>query len=205
VQQLTRCLCSQHAQAQAELARQARDARVAEVEAENEALKQALQRLEAAAAALQGSGGEAAGGAAGQGGASPGAAAAGSMRVAQLEGEANVLRRKVAELQKGMDRLQQVRGACQGGQPQPMQCPSCDRGGAWTVAVLNHWHPHHAPRAFCLALPHPLQVFNKQITLFREAVYLLFGYRVEMASDPGVSLMEVAGRAGQERASMVWA
>lgn len=28
------------------------------------------------------------------------------------------------------------------------------------------------------------QVFSKQITLFREAVYLLFGYRVEMATDP---------------------
>ncbi len=32
------------------------------------------------------------------------------MRVAQLEGETNLLRRKVAELQKGMDRLQQVGG-----------------------------------------------------------------------------------------------
>ena len=29
-----------------------------------------------------------------------------------------------------------------------------------------------------------VQVFNKQITLFREAVYILFGYRVEMATDP---------------------
>ena len=57
------------------------------------------------------------------------------MRVAQLEGETNLLRRKVAELQKGLERLQQV--------------------------------------------------FNKQITLFREAVYILFGYRVEMATDPG--------------------
>jgi mitotic spindle assembly checkpoint protein MAD1 len=64
-----------------------------------------------------------------------GGAAAGSMRVAQLEGETNLLRRKVAELQKGLERLQQV--------------------------------------------------FNKQITLFREAVYILFGYRVEMATDPG--------------------
>lgn len=27
-------------------------------------------------------------------------------------------------------------------------------------------------------------MFNKQITLFREAVLLLFGYRLEMASDP---------------------
>lgn len=27
-------------------------------------------------------------------------------------------------------------------------------------------------------------MFNKQITLFREAVFLLFGYRLEMASDP---------------------
>lgn len=34
--------------------------------------------------------------------------AAGSMRVAQLEGETNLLRRRVAELQKGIDRLQQV-------------------------------------------------------------------------------------------------
>ena len=68
-------------------------------------------------------------------GSSGGGAAAGSMRVAQLEGETNLLRRKVAELQKGLERLQQV--------------------------------------------------FNKQITLFREAVYILFGYRVEMATDPG--------------------
>lgn len=30
------------------------------------------------------------------------------MRVAQLEGETNLLRRRVAELQKGMERLQQV-------------------------------------------------------------------------------------------------
>ena len=28
------------------------------------------------------------------------------------------------------------------------------------------------------------QVFNKQITLFREAVFIIFGYRVEMATDP---------------------
>lgn len=62
------------------------------------------------------------------------------MRVAQLEGETNLLRRKVAELQKGTDRLQQV--------------------------------------------------FNKQITLFREAVYILFGFRLEMASDPGARDMK---------------
>ncbi|KAL4423583.1 hypothetical protein ABPG77_004623 [Micractinium sp. CCAP 211/92] len=102
---------------EAELAREARDARVAELESENEALRENLGRLEAAAA--QGKTNE---------------AAAGSMRVAQLEGETNLLRRRVAELQKGMERLQQV--------------------------------------------------FNKQITLFREAVYILFGYRVEMATDP---------------------
>ena len=107
---------------QAELARQARDSRVAEVEAENEALKQALQRLEAAAAAVQGSGGDAA---SGQGGASPGGAAAGSMRVAQLEGEANVLRRKAAELQKGMDRLQQVRGWRLRSQARPCSTQRC--------------------------------------------------------------------------------
>lgn len=162
---------------------------MAEVEAENEALKQALQRVEAAAAALQGSGGEAAGGAAGQGGASPGAAAAGSMRVAQLEGEANVLRRKVAELQKGMDRLQQVRGGCQGGQPAhaaPQQRWVAE-GGAWGCSPSSR---HPCPDPCCIVRPAPaalqVQVFNKQITLFREAVYLLFGYRVEMASDPGV-------------------
>lgn len=56
------------------------------------------------------------------------------MRLAQLEGEASLLRRKVAELTKGQERLQQV--------------------------------------------------FNKQITIFREAVLALFGYRVEMATDP---------------------
>lgn len=39
------------------------------------------------------------------------------MRLAQLEGEANLLRRKVAELQKGMDRLQQVRCAPPGWPP----------------------------------------------------------------------------------------
>lgn len=83
---------------EAEVAREARDARLAEMEAENEALKSALQRVEAAAA--QGQASTDAGGAAG---------GAGSMRLAQLEGEANLLRRKVAELQKGMDRLQQVR------------------------------------------------------------------------------------------------
>ncbi|KAL4431158.1 hypothetical protein ABPG75_006414 [Micractinium tetrahymenae] len=104
---------------EAELAREARDARLAELESENEALRQNLGRLEAAAAQGQGQAGEAAGG---------------SMRVAQLEGETNLLRRRVAELQKGTDRLQQV--------------------------------------------------FNKQITLFREAVYILFGFRVEMATDP---------------------
>ena len=139
---------------QAELARQARDTRVAEVEAENEALKQALQRLEAAAAALQGSDGEAAGGAAGQGGASPGAAAAGSMRVAQLEGEANVLRRKVAELQKGMDRLQQVRGGCQGRQPghaAPQQ--------SWVAEGVHSWRAfsrHPRPDPCCIVRPAPV-------------------------------------------------
>ncbi|EFN59200.1 hypothetical protein CHLNCDRAFT_138125, partial [Chlorella variabilis] len=101
------------------------------LESENEALRQHLQRVEAAAAAQQAAAVEAAGGGAAAAAAAP---AGGGMRLAQLEGEASLLRRKVAELQKGMDRLQQV--------------------------------------------------FNKQITLFREGVYTLFGFRVEMATDP---------------------
>ncbi|KAI3433390.1 hypothetical protein D9Q98_003206 [Chlorella vulgaris] len=123
---------------EAEMAREVRDARVAELESENEALKQHLQRLEAAATAAVQQQQQSQEGGQGEPGptASPAGAAlsGGSMRIAQLEGETNLLRRKVAELQKGMDRLQQV--------------------------------------------------FNKQITLFREAVYSLFGFRVEMATDP---------------------
>eukprot|EP00887_Chlorella_sp_A99_P005609 scaffold1.g5609.t1 len=108
-----------------EVQRELRDTRVAELEAENGALRSTLAALEAAAAVQQQERQE---------GAAPAAPAGGSMRLAQLEGEAALLRRRVAELQKGAERLQQV--------------------------------------------------FNKQITLFREAVFLLFGYRVEMATDP---------------------
>lgn len=140
---------------QAELARQARDARMAEVEAENEALKQALQRLEATAAALQGSGGNAAGGAAGQGGASPSAAAAGSMRVAQLEGEANVLRRKVAELQKGIERLQQVRAGCQDKQAGPCSTPVALAGAvACGTSLLAAGHTCRTLSCVCLDPAH---------------------------------------------------
>ncbi|KFM22749.1 Mitotic spindle assembly checkpoint protein MAD1 [Auxenochlorella protothecoides] len=91
---------------EAELAREARDARVERLESENAALAQSLARLEA------------------------------------LEGEVSLLRRRANELQKANDRLQQV--------------------------------------------------FRRQITQFREAVYLLFGYRVEMMTDP--SAREIRAR-----------
>lgn len=102
---------------EAELERTAREARVAELESENAALRENIQRIEATAA----------GGASGSGG--------GSLKIAQLEGEANLLRRRLAEGQKSADRLQQV--------------------------------------------------FMRQIAAFREAISALFGYRVEMSSDPG--------------------
>jgi mitotic spindle assembly checkpoint protein MAD1 len=112
---------------EAELARAGRDARVAELESENDALRHNIQRMEAAAG-----GGGAAG--AGGGGGAPAAGAPSGLRVAQLEGEASLLRRRVAEAQKASDRLQQV--------------------------------------------------FTRQIGTFREAVLGLFGYRVEMTTDP---------------------
>ena len=115
---------------EAELAREARDARVAELESENDALRAQVQRMEAAYAASGGGADGAAPGAPGGGGGS-------AMRLAQLEGEANLLRRRAAELQKGSDRLQAV--------------------------------------------------FNRQVTLFREAVLLLFGYRLEMTTDPAAA------------------
>jgi mitotic spindle assembly checkpoint protein MAD1 len=115
---------------EAELERAAKEAKIAELESENEALRQSMQRVEAAAAA-------ATPGAAGDGLATPGGAAvtaSGGLRVAQLEGEANLLRRRLAESQKTSDRLQQV--------------------------------------------------FTKQIATFRDAIKGLFGYSVEMTSDP---------------------
>lgn len=107
------------------MAREARDARVAELESENEALRQHLQRVEAAAAAQQAAAVEAAGGGAAAAAAAP---AGGGMRLAQLEGEASLLRRKVAELQKGMDRLQQV------GWPGQPAC--CGATRCWRHAVV---------------------------------------------------------------------
>lgn len=113
---------------EAELSRAAKEARIAELESENEALRQSMQRVEAATATP---GVEI-------GAATPGVAAvapaSGSLRVAQLEGEANLLRRRLAESQKTSDRLQQV--------------------------------------------------FTKQIATFRDAIKGLFGYSVEMTSDP---------------------
>ena len=108
-----------------ELYRAAKEARIAELESENEALRQSMQRLEAATAVATSPGGEAS---------TPGATAGGGLRVAQLEGEANLLRRRLAESQKTSDRLQQV--------------------------------------------------FTKQIATFRDAIKGLFGYSVEMTSDP---------------------
>ena len=70
---------------------------------------------------------------------------------------------------------------------QAMQRPS--RAGLLRGCTAGaHFPGTHVPTPAALFGLHPsqVQVFNKQITLFREAVYLLFGYRVEMASDPGV-------------------
>lgn len=133
---------------EAELAREARDARVERLESENAALAQSLARLEAVACGAGGGDGEdPQGEGRGRRPAAPGAAASPShaaaaspqrpgaaLRLAQLEGEVSLLRRRANELQKANDRLQQV--------------------------------------------------FRRQITQFREAVYLLFGYRVEMMTDP---------------------
>lgn len=99
---------------EAELHRVAQESRIAELESENDALKSNVQRLEAAAG-----GGE-----------------SGGLRVAQLEGEGNLLRRRLAEAQKAADRLQKV--------------------------------------------------FTRQIATFRDAIKGLFGYAVEMSSDPNV-------------------
>jgi mitotic spindle assembly checkpoint protein MAD1 len=120
---------------EAELYRAAKEARIAELESENEALRQSLQRVEAATALAAGTPGAAPGGDGST--LTPGVAvvtASGGLRVAQLEGEANLLRRRLAEAQKTSDRLQQV--------------------------------------------------FTKQIATFRDAIKGLFGYSVEMTSDP---------------------
>lgn len=101
---------------EAEVQQAAHEARVAELESENQALRENIQRIEMASTG----GGDRGGG---------------SLRIAQLEGEANLLRKRLAEGQKATDRLQQV--------------------------------------------------FTRQITTFREAMLGLFGYRVEMISDPG--------------------
>ncbi|KAL6784601.1 MAD1 [Auxenochlorella protothecoides x Auxenochlorella symbiontica] len=141
---------------EAELAREARDARVARLESENAALAQSLARLEAVACGAGGGDGEdPQGEGRGRRPAAPGADASPShadaaspqrpgaaLRLAQLEGEVSLLRRRANELQKANDRLQQV--------------------------------------------------FRRQITQFREAVYLLFGYRVEMMTDP--SAREIRAR-----------
>lgn len=115
---------------EAELSRAAKDALISELESENEALRQSMQRVEAATATP--------GAGYGSGSATPGGAAvataSGGLRIAQLEGEANLLRRRLAESQKTSDRLQQV--------------------------------------------------FTKQIATFRDAIKSLFGYSVEMTSDP---------------------
>ena len=112
---------------EAELQRAAKESRVAELESENEALRQNLQRVEAV---INGGGASVDG--------SPQQNhqqhLQGGLRVAQLEGEANLLRRRLAEAQKTSDRLQQV--------------------------------------------------FTKQIAMFRDAIKGLFGYSVEMTSDP---------------------
>jgi hypothetical protein len=95
----------------------------AHLESENAALRQNLQRMEAAAA-----------------GSSDGAGAArGGVHVAELEGEVALLQGRLAESQKAADRLQSV--------------------------------------------------FSRQITMFRDAMYLLFGYRVEMTVAPGAKEM----------------
>ena len=79
-----------------------KEARIAELESENDALRQNVQRLEQQQQNQ------------GHGSSSPSLAGAqglsvgGSLRVAQLEGEANLLRRRLAESQKTSDRLQQV-------------------------------------------------------------------------------------------------
>ena len=88
---------------------------------------------------------------------------------------------------------------CAGWQPVMMTnaqsltlCQPAQLGALHWLGNLRRWctGPHlGAPRSAlreysscgCRAA---VQVFNKQITLFREAMYILFGYRVEMATDP---------------------
>jgi mitotic spindle assembly checkpoint protein MAD1 len=112
------------------LEREMQRARVAHLESENEALKSNLARLEVAV----GSGGDGGNGDGDNAAANTNGPSAG-VRIAQLEGENLLLSRRLAEVQKVSDRLQQV--------------------------------------------------FTKQIGTFREAVLLLFGYRVDMSTDPG--------------------
>lgn len=106
---------------EAELHKSMHEAKVAQLESENEALRVNIQRLESAVS-LQAEGRQA-----------PLTEGSG-LRIAQIEGEANLLRRRLSDAQKVSDRLQQV--------------------------------------------------FTRQIATFREAVGGLFGYRVEMTSDP---------------------
>lgn len=68
-------------------------AHIAQLESENEALKENLARMEQAMAG---------------GGDGQEAAAGSGLKIAQLEGELNLMRRKVAETRKASDRLQQV-------------------------------------------------------------------------------------------------
>lgn len=106
-----------------------KDARIAELESENEALKENLQRLEATVGSQKK---RAKNSSTGLDEATM--ADIGALKIAQLEGEINLLRKRVSEGQKISDRLQQV--------------------------------------------------FTRQISTFREAMGSLFGYRVEMTSDP---------------------
>lgn len=93
--------------------RESTKALIAQLESENEALKTTVLQFEHAPTDL---------------------AVSGSLKVAQLEGENSLLSKRLAEVQKTSERLQQI--------------------------------------------------FTRQIAIFREAVLLLFGYRVEMISDP---------------------
>ena len=111
---------------EAELQRSIQEEKIARLESENDALKANLRRFESI---NDGSNNKTS-----KDGLSSSSYEATGLRIAQLEGEANLLRRRLADAQKVSDRLQQV--------------------------------------------------FTRQIATFREAVAALFGYRVEMTTDP---------------------
>lgn len=205
---------------EAELAREARDARLAELESENEALRQNLGRLEAAAAQV---GGPARHGAlrfsrkqrsaivckgtvaasAGQVGSTPppesGAACKLASTISTLSGRACRARQPRRQRAACGSRSWRGRPTCcaAGWQSCRRASTGCSRSGCWpgwaaagSAADAGCAHAEHHVWAEHASSPASMppgcasQVFNKQITLFREAVYILFGFRVEMATDP---------------------